>query len=54
MNNRKYTNNELFKLENNLKENINEQFQESFQEIKKYKQSKKIKNLYNRCYREFK
>jgi hypothetical protein len=46
MNERKYTNNELFKLENNLKENINEEFQKSFNQIKKYKQIKKNKKDY--------
>jgi hypothetical protein len=43
MNDRKYTNNELFTLEKNLKENLNEEFQKSFNEIKKYKESKKNK-----------
>ena len=43
MNERKYTNNELFSLEKNLKENINQEFQEYFNEIKKYKKSRKEK-----------
>lgn len=44
MNDRKYTNNELFTLEKNLKENLNDEFQKSFNEIKKYKESKKNKD----------
>lgn len=46
MSDRKYTNNELFDLERNLKENINQQFQESFREIKKFKQSQIDKENY--------
>lgn len=42
---RKYTNNELFTLEKNLKETMNQDFQKIYKEIKKYKQSKKDKNI---------
>lgn len=43
MGDRKYTNNELFTLEKNLKESNIEEFQETFDKIKKYKKSKKDK-----------
>jgi hypothetical protein len=45
MNEKKYTNNELFTLEKNLRESLNNDFQKSFKEIKKYKQSKKDKDI---------
>ena len=45
MNERKYTNNELFTLEKNLRESLNEDFQKSYKDIKKYKQSKKDKEI---------